>query len=537
MLEKDDEGRLGAIGILSSLGNHEESGKAGEGKRGRLCVDLGGGSCQFTWLGSGKEGGSFLDALGEASKVPGGGRTVSVPLGAAALINRIAAAQQVGAAAIHEVEEELAATLQSALSQICAIDAVDSQAQAGYSSSKDDNQALVSSGCDLRDSEEEEGIDIYLSGGGLRAWGHLLMSIPFSCSNERRVVQPYPINHINGYKTTPRHLKYLLDNLPQASTLTQQPHISNRRSTQLPATARFLRTLLAILPRLRCVSFAQGGLREGAIYSVLPLEVRSRDPLEAATQEFSPGTDSVSESGGVPRGRHVPKFLAILRSALPSRRITNNKLVPESLERIISAVANTLNVHASYPKDICASAALRSTSTGAIFASGAHGIRHWDRAALAVALCERWGGLDELSLSFVNLQSGLTAVPGEDRVFYQSLLQQVLRPREAWWLIYLGRVARLVGDVHPAVEVGGLEAEKLRIEARRAGQDPKGIPLLQVDLTFEGVTESNAHESYGKSIKGIEKIGKKKHWPLESDENGSSTWGVKTEVTVTGTAR
>lgn len=514
VLKKEEEGRLGAVGILSSVGDCRGSGAGEQGKGGGVCVDLGGGSCQFTWLAPGYDDEYYLDMLGVKKKTKGGAKTVSVPLGAAALVNKLGKVRRADAAGGQDFEHEIGEALQRALSGVSVNRVTDS------SKSKVDQPHYTS-------IYNENGIQLYLSGGGLRAWGYLLMSTrPLE---NRDSSQAYPINHINGYTTNPTHLHSLLSDIPPKDVLQKHPRISTRRATQLPATAGFLRILLAVLPPVSRITFAQGGLREGALLSLLPPEARS-----AVAPKIDPPI-------------HMGKFEVLLRNSVPHDHDDSGNKVPEIFDMILPTLGHSLNLHSAFSKEDRAAAALRASTTGDIFAGADHGIIHSHRAALAVALCERWGGYDDLPVSLRGDKGGWELVPGEDSIFYDALLRQVLSPEEAWWAVFLGRVAAVLGEVYPAGkdlkgershdEEQEEENERLGIEARWASYSKKGYPLLKIDLEFIGLKESTVRELYGKAIKGIEKIGKKRNWPrAASGESEEARWGIKTDVTILGTS-
>lgn len=76
----------------------------------------------------------------------------------------------------------------------------------------------------MRNIEKEGGHRLYLSGGGFRGWGHILMSLD--------TVQPYPIPMVNGYSVRgadfPRNLQH--------QSITSVSHrVSKRRGSQVPA--------------------------------------------------------------------------------------------------------------------------------------------------------------------------------------------------------------------------------------------------------------------------------------------------------------
>jgi retrograde regulation protein 2 len=120
LLAKAEEGRVGAMGIASSL--PEVKG---------LVMDLGGGSTQLSWLVGSREG----------VEMPGGG-AVSMPYGAAALSRRLGEAEAKGSKAVEELQSEVRETVKAA-----------------YESLRVPSEML-------KRAEDEGGFTLYLSGGG-----------------------------------------------------------------------------------------------------------------------------------------------------------------------------------------------------------------------------------------------------------------------------------------------------------------------------------------------------------------------------------
>ena len=247
-----------------------------------------------------------------------------------------------------------------------------------------------------------KGLQIFASGGGFRSWGHILMSLD--------PVQPYPIPIVNSYVANgSRLIPDLTDHKPKK----ESHRISKRRGSQVPAI-QFLVTAIVKALGVNQVSeviFCQGGVREGLLFDGLSESVRSQNALTAATSPFAPKSSS--------------ELIEYLSSALPSIGRLHQWLVP--------AIINMLYFHGSHNKDIRAAAALRSTTTGVL--ANVHGISHSDRAILALALCERWGGKDD--------------VPHCDREFLHSL-ETLEGARKTWWARYLGRIAKGLAEIYPA---------------------------------------------------------------------------------------
>lgn len=434
MLGKEDEGRVGALGVVSSL----------RGVRG-LVMDLGGGSTQLTWV----DGGSG-----------GVGRSVSLPFGAAALLRRLTAAQEEGAVATQALEGDVAGKLAAAYASLGA----PPPAAGG----------------------DDAAITLYLSGGGFRGWGYVLM--------DQHPVQPYPIPIINGFGVSGQVFAGRVGAVAQhaqdaAAAEDAIFRVSDRRTGQIPAVAFLIGALRAAVPRIGTVRFCQGGVREGALYDGLPAQIQAQAPLDAATREHAP--------------RSAAHIAALLGAALPTPAGAD-VAPPRLVAQTLVALANMLYLHGAQTKETRAAAALRSTTTGALAAT--HGLLHEERALLALLLCERWGGEAD--------------VPATDADFL-ARLRRLVGPALDWWARYLGAVARLVGDVYPAGVVDEA-ASRLRLAARVG----KGVVL---EVAFLGDGAAAAAGDCDKALRAVEKVGKKKNWV-----GGREGWGLKVEVDVVG---
>ena len=335
MLAKEDEGRVGAMGVASSLPS--ASG---------LVMDLGGGSTQLSWLIK------SIDSFNV--RMPDAG-AVSMPYGAAAMSRRLAEAERNGA--LEDLRKEAKTAVKEAY-------------------------ASLNVPTELKElAAREGGFTLHLSGGGFRGWGYVLMS--------RHSVQPYPIPVINGFRAS-RAAFLGVDDVQAAVTSaaastddegTQQIfRVSDRRASQVPAVAFLVNALAETLPEIKAVRFCQGGVREGHLFTQLPAEIRAQHPLVVATEPF----DTANASGAITR---------LLLSALPKPDGTDaaGDLYQQIFSKpLLEAFANMLYYHASHSKDLQSSAALRSTTSGIL--AGVHGVLHEDRALLALLLCARWGG-------------------------------------------------------------------------------------------------------------------------------------------------
>lgn len=481
VVSKEEEGRIGALGVASGFASVEG-----------LVMDLGGGSTQITWMRA-KDGVVTTSPKG----------SVSFPYGAAALMRRLQEARKKSPKAEYDLKEEMKSNFRKAYEELEVPDDM------------------------VKAAEKQGGFDLYLSGGGFRGWGYLLMS--------ESKVDPYPIPMINGFKASRADFH---DTTAVMKTVSKSDtkdikifRVSKRRAAQVPAVAFLVNVLADALPIIKDIQFCQGGVREGFLFDQLPPEIRAQDPLLVATSPYAP-----------PSAKAIGD---LLRSALPDGPSSISSLKPPAsfTPRLISALANLLYAHAPVHRESRPAAALYSTTTGLL--ASAHGLAHLDRALIALVLAERWPG-------------DLTPA-GEG---FQRRLRQFVSADEAWWCQYLGRVATLIGDVYPAGVVpessspsssseSGKEKEKnWRIRLRTSWQTvakkkQKGTQdklLLEVRVNSNSestVTMAFARDSsLREDAERVEKAGKKKNWVKAEErvdaasEKAREDYGVKVGVEI-----
>lgn len=231
LLTREDEGRIGAYGVISSF--NTVSG---------LYMDLGGGSTQISWI-------KCINGEITQSSTP-----VSLPYGAGALSRRL------------KLEDKRALFLEIKKAYSGAIEEIRIPADM------------------LEEAENKGGFDLFTCGGGLRGMGHLLLSQS----------KDYPIQTIiNGFSCAYEEFSGMCDylflkNKVPGSKDCKIFKVSDRRASQLPAVGLLMSAAFDSLPQIKTVHFSEGGVREGTLYSILPREVRAQDPLIIATRPYAP---------------------------------------------------------------------------------------------------------------------------------------------------------------------------------------------------------------------------------------------------------
>lgn len=415
VLSQADEGETGAWGIASSASE----------VRG-LVMDLGGGSTQITWI---------MTKDGHMQTSPKG--AFSFPYGAAALTQKLELIEKKA-----KSEKEAEAQRQALRSEMKA------------------NFLKAYNGLEVPDelikkAKHNGGFTLYLSGGGFRGWGYLLLY------RAQMHKQHYPISIINGFVarkkdfTDTRKLKQVARDAKRIF------RVSDRRREQVPAVAFLVNVLSEIIPYgINEAHFCQGGVREGVLFQTLSPEVRKQGPMEVATAPYARPL--------------CPKLAKLLRDAMPKKERPALKVldstdigegwdeipsedlmrkIPTSLTSfVLSAFANMLYVHADMSKELASAAALYTTSSGVL--ADTHGTSHRNRALLALLLEARYTG----------------DLPPRDYAYRESL-RRLVTPVERWWINYLGAVALVLGRIYPAGGEDDMEACDENCECLRDDED------------------------------------------------------------------
>lgn len=431
LLTKSEEARSGAYGVASSF--FEVQG---------LFMDLGGGSTQLSWI-------TCKDGEFKMSDSP-----VSLPYGAATLTRRL---QKSGSRA--ELAEEIKVRLASAIETIN----IPEELKA--------------------DAETSGGFKLYVSGGGFRGLGHLLLARDVNGKDK------YPLQIINGFSCNSTDIKDLFEE--QAKVAAEQTEtgkkqkifrVSERRATQLPAVTLLVSSALEVFPNIRKLLFSQGGVREGVLFHDLPKEIRVQDPLYIATKPYSP--------------YYADKYISLLRQAVPD-------IAPSViLRRVIPAVVNVAFVHSSYPRELQPISALNIATIGPV--SGADGLSHEVRALIGLALCQRWGG----------------ELPEDGKS--RSTLISVVSPRKlAWWALYVGHLLHVIGGVFP----GGAakdDQKLLKLEIVKIGKNNNSFRLgIKANLSDPRISSPMVKARINNLEKKLKKLSK---------EFGSESYKVHVDI-------
>lgn len=450
MLPKEQEGIVGAWGIASSFSDVEG-----------LALDLGGGSMQMTWI---------ISHSGDVDISPQG--SVSFPYGAAALTQKLAdlkrgKSKEEAQKAKENFRHEMASNFRAAFEKLEIPDSL------------------------VKKAREQGGFPLYLSGGGFRGWGYLLLYL------HQTRGQSYPISIINGYSAPKEDFENTEALEEVARTAHEIFRVSDRRRAQVPSVAFLVNVLAESLPHgIKEAHFCQGGVREGMLFREMLPVVRQQDPLEVATSPYAPSSaDSIS---------------ALMLAALP--RPSAERSVPSSLSvHLIQAFANALYVHSTMAKELSSSAALYSTSTGIL--ASTHGIPHSHRALLALMLQERYGG----------------ELPPRD-VDFKSHLQGILTPEEVWWTRYIGKLGFVLGQLYPTGSIDTFKPRIVPSAVWASGLGKKGNKSgLKLEITIQRVPSDPTHlkAELEHDVKKIEKVGKRKNWI-----GGRDGWGMSILIDV-----
>ncbi|CAG9936399.1 unnamed protein product [Clonostachys rosea f. rosea IK726] len=452
MLPKETEGRVGALGVASGFSNISG-----------LMMDLGGGSTQITWIIS--QGGNVR------TSVKG---SISFPYGAAALTQRM---DDIKKGKSKEEADKGLAQLRREMTE-------------NFANAYKELEVPLSL---VENAEAEGGFSLYLSGGGFRGWGYLLL---YMSQLEKH---PHPISIINGYTVDRKRFEDTKAIEEVAKSADKVFRVSDRRRKQVPAVAFLVNVLSQAIPHgFRAAHFCQGGVREGILFRELSPTVRAQDPLEINTQRVAP------ESAGA--------LFKLLAFSIPEPSRQDGRSFPSTLDsHVIRAFIHIMYVHGIMDKELASTAALYSTSTGLL--ASTRGVSHEDRARLALMLESRYMG----------------ELPPRETSFMHAL-RRLITPEEVWWTAYLGRIGYLLTRLYPA---GKIDETKPRVVlssewASDLGRkkDKDGVRLV-VSVQKMKNDPAKLKKALQDNVKIVEKVGKKKNWI-----GGRDGWGMKVQVHV-----
>ncbi|KAH0288198.1 Ppx-GppA-domain-containing protein [Aureobasidium namibiae CBS 147.97] len=450
LLSKEDEGRIGAYGVASSF----------SAVRG-LVMDMGGGSTQITWMIANK---------GETKISPVS--AVSFPYGAAALTRRLEELKKGKSKhEAHKAREEFRAQ-------------VTEQFKEAYGKIQVPHELV-------KDATENGGFRLYLTGGGFRGWGYLLLH------HEQVAGGGYPFSIINGFTAQKDEFEDTEKMKQIAEEAKEIFRVSDRRRGQVPAVSFLVSILAKAIPHgIREAHFCQGGVREGVLYNRLHPGIRAQDPLEVATRDMAKPIS--------------PKIAVLVTQSLPQNAGKGFSMVPGSIDiHMIRAFANMFYFHANMNKEVSSTSALYSTGTGILCST--HGSSHADRALLALMLEARYEG--ELA-------------PRETS--YRDQLIRLVSNEEAWWTQYIGVIGLILSRAFPAGVIQDdlydfntqtvLAKPEIKIQSEYVdtlGKSGKKSGLM-VTFTLVWKTENRSDpmevkETLERHIKDLVKVGKKKH--------------------------
>ncbi|KAH8698057.1 transcription regulator, partial [Phaeosphaeriaceae sp. PMI808] len=450
LLKKEDEGKIGALGIASSFSEMEG-----------IAMDLGGGSMQITWL---------VSHAGVIKTSPKG--AFSFPYGAAALTQKLenltkGKSHREARRAEEKLREEMKSNFLDAYMELQV--------------PKDM----------IERAKRQGGFKLYLSGGGFRGWGYLLL---YQNQTEKH---HYPISIINGFTVLSSEFTDTEKLKEVAHTAQKIFRVSDRRRKQVPAVAFLVNVLANALPHgIKEAHFCQGGVREGVLFQALPPSIRKQDPLTMATAPYAKASAS--------------RIAELLLDAIPKYSEAYSKQFSDLVSvDVIKALANTLYVHSVMSKGSSSTSALYSTSTGLL--SSTHGVSHSSRALLALVLEESYGG--ELP-------------PRESR--FKSYMRDILEAKEVWWTCYIGKVALLLRRLYPSGYVDEMKP-RVRLLAQwiinpRDGSGASGIQLVFL-IQKKTNDPMKLKETIQDHLRVIEKVGMRKNWI-----GGRDGWGLIVEV-------
>jgi retrograde regulation protein 2 len=350
------ESLFGAMGARSAFGDVDG-----------LFMDLGGGSVQMTYLDSNNKGYEML-AAGAAKSMPYGAAKLTVVL----------KMENVG-----EMYEDLRTQM------------------------KDTFEGMKKRFPKLKEqAESEDGVSIYLCGGGFRGYGSIL--------KHTHDIHPYPISEIGGFTVPGVRFVEWKEMLNANEKEGKIFGMSKRRREQFPAIAMVVGALVEAIPKVKQATFCSGGNRDGVLYMKLPPSVREQHPLPL----LPGGLDSATDMS-------IAAISDLVASTLPDG-------VPKVFSRhLFKYIIRNTWVDMGHSDDENSAKALHNPISGAI--AGLPGLTHEVKAIISLALCARWG----------------TSLGPTDKALYDNLRFSIGKKR-SFWSHYVGAVMKFIAIVFPA---------------------------------------------------------------------------------------
>ncbi|KAI8362969.1 Ppx/GppA phosphatase family-domain-containing protein [Mortierella sp. GBAus27b] len=316
LLSKAQEANIGALGVMASY--HKIEG---------LFMDLGGGSVQLNYISRDPA----RDSQGKSSP-----NAQSWPYGAAALSRRLNNCGQ-DQAARQAIYEEMVQAFKKGLNDINIPEEIRAQ------------------------NERLGGYRLYLSGGGFRALGYLMMvkKMKNDKGGKHDDGHRYPIPIINGLVSTGKELAKIVEEYRflAPEEVKTSFRVSKRRAKLIPACATLMAAVMEVIP-ISEVMFSEGGASGG-------------------------GQPPLSDSD-------VESLTAFVLSAIPEDFAECCPFV-DSIPRLVPLLVMVMNCYNQLPKEARSTAAWQLFLPGGALAN-CYGLTHSDRAILATALAERHEG-------------------------------------------------------------------------------------------------------------------------------------------------
>ncbi|KAI9275014.1 Ppx/GppA phosphatase family-domain-containing protein [Helicostylum pulchrum] len=352
ILSKEQEAVISSMGIVGSF--YKVNG---------LTMDLGGGSCELSYVTSNNLASSPLSSPRPAKRLKTSSSPVSLPYGAAILRKRLLKCDD------HPKRKKK--LYQEIIDQV----------------------TIAKSTTNIPGHlKDHDGYTLYMSGGGFRALGYLSMAFTnhTSVSNHQVKTQKkmtYPIPIISGYSMTGDELIKLVDQFKDRDPedLVNELkvfRISKRRTRMIPATCFLVSAIMKVI-KIKQIYFSEGGARQGICYHMLPVSEQLKDPLlEGVKSHVSHLPHALSKTD-------FDTVFKVLKDAIPPLYLSPDH--PLQLHRLIPAALHLANLTTHYPKETRAFVAFHMPLASGPLAN-IPGLLHSERAILALILAYRQGG-------------------------------------------------------------------------------------------------------------------------------------------------